>query len=80
MGMSLEQIAELVDINPKAIYKWAYSKNNGGARPTYNAITLLKERGASDKSLFGLEKAVESKEDEDGFRERVKSVLRELLG
>lgn len=78
--MSLEQIAELVDINPKAIYKWAYSKNNGGARPTYNAITLLKERGASDKALFGLENAVTKATDDAEFSERVKDVLRSLLG
>lgn len=41
MGMSLEQIAELVDINPKAIYKWAYSKNNGGARLIVRYIVLV---------------------------------------
>lgn len=79
MGMSLEQIAELVDINPKAIYKWAYSKNNGGARPTYNAITLLKERGASDKALFGLEIIKSTEPDDKEFSERVKDVLRSML-
>lgn len=79
LGMTLEQIAELVDINPKAIYKWSYSKNNGGARPTYNAITILKERGASDKALFGLERIKRTEPDDEEFCERVKSVLRSML-
>lgn len=80
LGMTLEQIAELVDINPKAIYKWSYSKNNGGAIPTYNAITILKERGASDKALFGLERIKRTEPDDEEFSERVKSVLRSMLG
>ena len=78
--MSLAQIAELVEINPKAVYKWAYAKDDGGSRPTYNAIRLLKEKGASDKALFGLETAGDTTDVNDPeFAERVKDVLRALI-
>lgn len=77
MKMSLSEIAELVEINPKAIYKWTYSKESGGSRPTYNAIRLLKEHGASDEALFGLGDADEHEDPE--FVERVKNVLRSML-
>lgn len=78
--MSLAQIAELVEINPKAVYKWAYAKDDGGSRPTYNAIRLLKEKGASDKALFGLDTVVDSPGVDDAeFAEKVKGVLRALI-
>lgn len=79
-NMSLNQIAELVDISPKAVYKWSYAKADGGSRPTYNAIRLLKERGASDEALFGLEGVSPKPEiSDDEFSEKVKAVLRDLV-
>lgn len=78
MQMPLPQIAELVDISPKAIYKWQYSRDDGGSRPTYDAIKIMKDNGASDMALFGIEPKREEPTDKE-FAERVKQVLRSML-
>ncbi|SHH25794.1 hypothetical protein SAMN05720766_10976 [Fibrobacter sp. UWH9] len=58
MDMSQRQIAELVELNEKALYKWSYDKDRGGTRPTYDAIKVLLENGASINAIFGIEDKV----------------------
>jgi hypothetical protein len=53
-GMNLVELAELAEIGPKVIYKWAYMHKDS-SRPSYNALVKLFERGASVETLFGVE-------------------------
>lgn len=53
-GMNLVELAKLAEIGPKVIYKWAYMHKDS-SRPSYNAIVRLLERGATTKTLFGIE-------------------------
>lgn len=54
-GMDLPDLASLVGLkNPKAIYKWAKSKDSDGTRPTYNDLIKLIEAGASIETLFDI--------------------------
>lgn len=52
-GMSLEEIADMVVIGSKVVYKWQYMHKDS-SRPDYNALIRLLERGATTETLFGI--------------------------
>ena len=52
-GMTLEEIADLVGIGSKVVYKWQYMHKDS-SRPDFNAIVRLLEKGASTETLFGV--------------------------
>lgn len=53
-GMSLEELANLAEIGPKVIYKWQYMHKDS-SRPSFNAIVRLLQKGATTKTLFGVD-------------------------
>lgn len=53
-GMSLEELASLAEIGPKVIYKWQYMHKDS-SRPSFNAIVRMLQKGATTKTLFGVE-------------------------
>lgn len=84
-GLSIPQIAAVAGLKEsKTIYKWAYPKHKGGARPTYETIAALLRAGASCKSLFGPELANNMKPKEplatnEEFKAGIQEVLAEML-
>lgn len=54
-GKTLQELAAIVGIGEKVIYKWAYDKQKFGSRPSYNAVILLLQLGASVESIFGID-------------------------
>ena len=55
LGMSSSEIASLAGISENSVYKWSWPKDRNGARPSYNAIISLLEKGASVETLFGVD-------------------------
>lgn len=41
--------------NPKGVYNWAKDKCTYGTRPSYNDIIRLLQKGATTKTLFGVD-------------------------
>lgn len=58
-GLDIEGIGTFVQMkNPRGVYKWAKNKNDeSGTRPSYNAIVRLLQKGATTKTLFGVDAA-----------------------
>lgn len=52
-GMGLDEIAQLVGVGPKVVYKWQYNHKDGSS-PDFNAVIKLLEKGASTETLFGV--------------------------
>ena len=52
-GKTIEEIAKLVGIGPKVVYKWQYMHKDG-SRPDFNAVVKLLQAGASTETLFGV--------------------------
>lgn len=52
-GKTIEEIAKLVGIGPKVVYKWQYMHKDG-SRPDFNAVIKLLQAGASCETLFGV--------------------------
>jgi transcriptional regulator with XRE-family HTH domain len=65
-GKTLPEIAKLSGIKQhRNLKKWTQNKENGGSRPTYNAIVNLLENGATVETLFGIDyKHNQKKENE----------------
>ncbi|MBO7060260.1 MAG: hypothetical protein J6W54_04085 [Fibrobacter sp.] len=59
-GLSLQGIADLAEVSVQTVYRWAWDKARQGNRPSYNAFVRLFEKGASVKSLFGVERKEQS--------------------
>lgn len=53
-GLDLKGLADLAEIGPKVVYKWAYLHKDS-SRPDYNAIIRLLLKGATVKTLFGVD-------------------------
>lgn len=80
MRMTQQQIAELVDLSEKGLYKWTYDKSNGGTRPTYDVVKILLEHGASLKALFGIDAPfVPVSESAEEFDAKVKESMLRIL-
>lgn len=62
LELDVQDIAELAGITENGVYKWAWPKVKNGTRPTYNAILRMLERGATVKTLFGID-YVEKRKD-----------------
>lgn len=58
MKMDLPEIAKLAGITENGVYKWAWPKSRQGVRPSFNAIARMLQRGATTKTLFGVETPV----------------------
>lgn len=57
--MNISGIGELLQMkNPKGIYNWSKDKADHGTRPSYNAVIRLVEKGATYKTLFGIENEI----------------------
>lgn len=55
-NLSPDEIASLSGItDSKNLGKWSQDKERGGSRPNYNALVKLLEKGATTKTLFGVE-------------------------
>lgn len=59
-GKTIEEIAKLVGIGPKVVYKWQYMHKDG-SRPDFNAVVKLLQAGASTETLFGVDYAATHK-------------------
>lgn len=57
LNMDVPEIAKLAGISENGVYKWAWSKDKNGTRPSFNAVVRLLEKGASTKTLFGVDSA-----------------------
>lgn len=55
-GLDMKGLADLAGIGPKVVYKWAYLHKDS-SRPDYNAIVRLLQKGATTKTLFGVDAA-----------------------
>lgn len=75
-GKTIEEIAKLVGIGPKVVYKWQYMHKDG-SRPDFNAVIKLLQAGASTETLFGISSkpqqpaSVLPSEFVEGFREQL---------
>lgn len=85
LGMSVEDIGRFVQLkNPKGAYKWSKDSDGYGTRPSYDAVGMLLENGATVETLFGIEytnkvieaykKELESKLDPDFYEGLQKSI------
>lgn len=65
LGMSsVEDIGVFLELaNPKGVYNWSKEQDNHGTRPSYNSIVRMMQRGATAKSLFGVECAKPSESE-----------------
>lgn len=55
-NLTPDEIASLSGItDSKNLGKWSQDKAKGGSRPNYNAIVRLIGKGATTKTLFGIE-------------------------
>lgn len=63
-GLSLQGIADLAEVSVKTVYRWAWDKSKQGNRPSYNAIVRLLKKGASTKTLFGIESSIAAPEQQ----------------
>lgn len=53
---SAEDIGRFLQMkNPKGVYNWAKDKNVHGTRPSFNDVIRLLKKGATTKTLFGVE-------------------------
>ena len=67
-NLSLDDIAQLSGIkDSKNLGKWSQDKDKGGARPNYNAICRLIEKGATTKTMFGVESPIGNPEFREGM-------------
>jgi transcriptional regulator with XRE-family HTH domain len=58
-NLTLEEIASLSGItDAKNLGKWSQDKERGGSRPNFNALVKLLRKGATTKTLFGVEQEV----------------------
>ena len=55
--------------NPKGVYNWAKDKDVHGSRPSFNDIIRLLQKGASVKTLFGVERKNSNLTDDQKFQE-----------
>lgn len=83
LKMDVKGISELLEVSTQTIYKWNRDKSKGGCRPTYNALYVLFQNGATIKSLFGLDSPVivtEKRElSKDEFMHNVQQALAEIV-
>ena len=54
LNMDVADIAKLAGISENGIYKWSWTKEKQGTRPSFNALVKLLEKGASTETLFGV--------------------------
>lgn len=54
LNMDVAEIAKLAGISENGIYKWSWTKEKQGTRPSFNAVIKLLEKGASTETLFGV--------------------------
>ncbi len=67
-NLTLEDIAKLSGIkDPKNLGKRSQDKDKGGARPNYNAICRLIEKGATTKTMFGVSAQIGDAEFREGM-------------
>ena len=53
---SVEGIGKFLQMkNPKGVYNWSKDKESYGSRPSYNDSIRLLQKGATQKTLFGVE-------------------------
>ena len=56
VNMTIDEIGALANLkNSNGVYKWAKNSENDGTRPSFNTIIRLLEKGATQKTLFGVE-------------------------
>ena len=57
LGMSsAEEIGAFLNLaNPKGVYNWNKEQDNHGTRPSYNSLVRMLRKGATPKTLFGVE-------------------------
>lgn len=54
LNMDVAEIAKLAGISENGIYKWSWTKEKQGTRPSFNSVIKLLEKGASTETLFGV--------------------------
>ena len=54
LKMDVPEIAKLVGISENGVYKWSWTKEKQGTRPSFNALIKLLKKGASVEALFGV--------------------------
>lgn len=54
LNMDVPEIAKLVGISENGVYKWSWTKEKQGTRPSFNALVKLLKKGASVEALFGV--------------------------
>lgn len=58
LNMDVPSIAKLAGISENGVYKWAWTKESNGTRPSYNAVVKMLLAGATTKTLFGVDSPV----------------------
>lgn len=56
--MDVPSIAKLAGISENDVYKWAWTKESNGTRPSYNAVVKMLLAGATTMTLFGVDSPV----------------------
>lgn len=54
VGMDIQGISDYLGIDVQNVYRWSWIKSKNGNRPKYNTIIKLLQKGASVKTLFGV--------------------------
>lgn len=79
-GLDVHGIANAVGVDPQSVYRWSWPKEKNGNRPKFNAVKILLERGASVKTLFGVDSAeISVPENLSDFDDKVKESILRLL-
>ena len=54
-GLDMSGLSALLDIEEQTIGRWEKDKAHNGNRPKYNAIIMMLQKGATTKTLFGID-------------------------
>lgn len=55
LGLDMNGLCDMLNLDYQTINRWSWTKSKKGNRPTYNAVIRMLQKGASTKTLFGVD-------------------------
>ena len=69
LGLDMNGLCDMLNIDYQTINRWSWTKQKKGNRPKYNAIIRMLQKGASVKTLFGIDYNERSPMGNNEFKE-----------
>lgn len=69
LGLDMNGLCDMLNLDYQTINRWSWTKSKKGNRPTYNAVIRMLQKGASTKTLFGVECKNSNLTDDQKFQE-----------